>query len=69
MPRGNDCNGIVEELKHVNRHLEKLISLLRHQLDFSAEDAQLKAMTERENQSGKQVAEAIAELPPQPKGK
>jgi hypothetical protein len=37
--------------------------------DFSREDRAVKAMTERENRSAKEVAEAIAELPPQPTGK
>ncbi len=57
---------IVALLRRIEAHLEEIVRILRTPEDFSSEDAQLKAMTERENQSGKQVAEAIAELPPQP---
>ncbi len=55
---------IIDLLRKIEAHLAEIVRLLRTPEDFSKEDAQLKAMTERENQSGKQVAEAIAELPP-----
>ena len=53
-------NDIYEALLRIERLLTP---------DFSREDRAVKAMTERENRSAKQVAEAIAELPPQPTGK
>ncbi len=59
---------IIELLRRIESHLAEIVRLLRAPDDFSKEDAQLKAMIERENQSGKQVAAAIAELPPQPTG-
>ncbi len=55
---------IIDLLKRIDFKLGEIIRILREPEDFSKEDAQVKAMTERENQSAKQVAEAIAELPP-----
>ncbi len=45
--RGTDCDEIAEQLKHLNKHVEKLIDLIQNPIDFSHEDRIVRRATRK----------------------